>query len=116
MEFRRKAIAAVFAATPPLEALRILAGCLATLPESGRPRAVMKVLDVKRAYFHARALRRVFVQLPPEDHRHGQAGVCGELLMSMYGTRDAAANWEATYSQVLCDAGFKKGYACPCVF
>ena len=34
----------------------------------------------------------------------------------MYGTRDAAANWESAYSQVLLDAGFRKGRASPCHF
>ena len=29
MEFRRKSVATVFAGTPPLESLRVLAGCLA---------------------------------------------------------------------------------------
>ena len=34
----------------------------------------------------------------------------------MYGTRDAAANWEATYTKCLINAGFEKGVANPCHF
>ena len=41
---------------------------------------------------------------------------CGELLYSMYGTRDAAANWESEYSEYLATHGYKKGAACPCHF
>ena len=36
--------------------------------------------------------------------------------MSMYGTQDAAANWEHQYSQVLIKARFSKGVASPCHF
>ena len=58
----------------------------------------MAVLDVTRAHFHAAATRRLFVELPPEDARYGEPDVCGEMIMSMYGTRDAAYNWEAAYA------------------
>ena len=34
----------------------------------------------------------------------------------MYGTRDAAANWEEEYSFFLSELGFVKGVASPCVF
>ena len=43
--------------------------------------------DVVRAYFHAKARRKVFVDLPKEDYEEGK---CGLLKKSMYGTRDAA--------------------------
>jgi hypothetical protein len=33
----------------------------------------------------------------------------------MYGTRDAAFNWETTYREFLEDCGFKTGRASPCV-
>ena len=73
----------------------------------------MKRVDVKRAHFHADALRRVFIHLPPEDERAGEEGVCADLVRSMYGTRDAAANWEATYTKVLVAAGFQTSSAHP---
>ena len=47
----------------------------------------MEFIDVRRAYFHAKAIREMFVELPEEDM---QEGMCGKLNKSMYGTRDAA--------------------------
>ena len=34
-------------------------------------------IDVRRAYFHARARRKVFVKLPEEDY---EEGMCGMLV------------------------------------
>ena len=48
-------------------------------------------IDIRRACFHSNACRQVFVQLPQEDY---EEGMCGELVKAMYGTRDAAQNWE----------------------
>ena len=48
-------------------------------------------MDVRRAYSHAKARRDVCVKLPEED---SEEGMCGRLLKAMYGTRDAAQNWE----------------------
>ena len=39
--------------------------------------------------------------------------MCGELVLSMYGTRVAAYNWEKAYSQVLIGRGFKRVDASP---
>ncbi len=38
--------------------------------------------------------RQVLVDLCEEDD---VKGMCGELVKAMYGTRDAAQNWEVTY-------------------
>jgi len=38
------------------------------------------------------------------------------LNYSLYGTRDAASNWEEHYTQVLIDIGFTRGLSSPCVF
>ena len=46
-------------------------------------------VDVRRAYFHAKARRDVYIQLLEEDY---EEGMCGKLEKSMYGTRDAAQN------------------------
>ena len=46
-------------------------------------------IDIKRAYFHAPSKRAVYIDLPEEDR---EEGMCGLLLKSMYGTRDAAQN------------------------
>ena len=42
--------------------------------------------------------------------------MCGKLEKAMYGTRDAAQNWEYEYSQFLMNLGFSRGRASPCVF
>ena len=41
---------------------------------------------------------------------------CAELDLSMYGTRDAAHNWEIEYTNFLTSIGLKAGSASPCYF
>ena len=86
----------IFAATPPLEAQKILFSMAVTEGigyKKGETEKGMKLafVDVKRAYFYAKAKKDIFVKLPEED---SAPGMCGKLLKSMYGTRDAASNWE----------------------
>ena len=102
----------LFAATPPLEALKTILAMTATANKG----EVLMVNDISRAYFHAKAERDVYVQLPSEDQMEGEEGLCGKLQYSMYGTRDAAKNWFSEYSQQLINTGFKQGVASPCVF
>ena len=45
-----------------------------------------------------------------------EEGMCGKLRKSMYGTRDAAFNWETAYREFMEEMGFKRGKASPCVF
>ena len=45
----------------------------------------MVLVDVSRAHFYADTERDVFVRLPDEDPRAGEAGLCGKLLKTMYG-------------------------------
>ena len=54
-------------------------------------------VDAKRAYFNSEASRDIFIELPPEDPKYVHNNICGRLLLSMYGTRDAAQNWESYY-------------------
>jgi len=42
--------------------------------------------------------------------------MCGKLRKSMYGTRDAASNWEDCYMDFARSIGFESGLASPCVF
>ena len=78
----------------------------------------MKVLyvDVSRAYFYAKSIRPTYIKLPDEDPRAGEQGTVGKLMMSMYGTRDAAQNWSEEYSSTLAKAGYLRGKANPCLF
>ena len=70
-------------------------------------------IDIRRAYLHASARRSVYIKLPDEDN---QPGYCVKLHMSMYGTQDAAQNWEEFYVSKLSMMGFWRGRASPCVF
>ena len=56
---------------------------------------ILQFLDVKKAHFWALAERTLFVELPAEYvQAHGLSGdVVGRLRRTMYGMRDAAANW-----------------------
>ena len=101
----------LYAATPPSECLRLMLSQLA----SDRRRKLMYA-DVSRAYFYAKAIRPVFVKIPPEDMQQGDENKCARLLMSMYGTRDAAMNWSKEYTETLLTAGFVHGKASPCLF
>ena len=73
----------------------------------------IEFIDVRRAYFQANAIREVYVELPEEDY---EEGMCGKLIRAMYGTRDAAQNWEHAYNEFMENCGFKRGIASPCVY
>ena len=102
----------LFAAIPPLEALKIIFSFAA----SGNKGELLMINDISRAFFHAPAKRQVYVQLPQEDQMPGEEGMCGRLNYSMYGTRDAAQNWFDQYSGHLKKIGFQQGKASPCTF
>ena len=124
-EFQRKDADGLFAATPPLESLKILINIFVqeAYKNKAKPiecengqRAAMMLVDIKRAHFYAPAQRQLYVELPPEDPEHGNGEFCGELLQSLYGTRDASSNWEREYGRTLERGGFAKGVASPCRF
>ena len=85
----------LFAATPPLEALKMIISIAAT-----RHKVLKKITrkiminDVSRAYFYANSDRPTFVEICEEDWEPGDEAMCGELNVSMYGTRRAAQNWQ----------------------
>ena len=118
---------AVFAPTPPLEALRTVLSLAATdLP--GRParcrdpksesRVQVSCVDIIRASLNARANpdEPTYVQLPREDADAGR-GLCGLLMKHMYGIQKAAEGWQCECSSSLVEKlGFIQGVACPCIF
>ena len=65
--------------------------------------------------FYAEATRDLYVELPEEDSEFGGSMV-GRLRLCLYGTRDAALNWQDTLSKHLVDIGFKRGIGFPSVF
>ncbi len=63
-------------------------------------------IDGVRAYFHAKAGRNAYVDLPWEDYPEE---ICGKLKKAMYGTRDAAPSWELRYTETTVEAGLTQG-------
>jgi len=119
-ELKRKnpMLEGTFAATPPLEALRFMLSLFMTTSFDlrGKPRKLkLLFMDVSRAYLHAPVLREIYVELPPEDQDEGQ-DLVGRLLKSLYGTRDAGANWERKCSEVFRKLGFTSGLFSPCLY
>jgi hypothetical protein len=100
-EIKRDEREDLFAATPPLEAKKHLFSLWASMEEMR-----LDFIDVTRAYFRARARREVHVDLPQEDH---EEGACGKLGKAMYGTRDAAKNWEVEYTDMMKGTKFNQG-------
>ena len=88
-EFNTGIDSSLYAATPPLEALKLL---ISNAANAEKKDIHMMISDVKRAYFHAPATRELYVEVPQEDP-NWQPGLLGKLNLSLYGTRDAAANW-----------------------
>ena len=75
------------------------------------------VMGVKCGFLYGEIHRNVYIELPHTDPRYGDASVVGMLKKSMYGTRDAAHNWEDKYVSVIVDElGFRRGKASPCLF
>ena len=70
-------------------------------------------MDATRAHFQSPVREAIYVDLCPEE---AEGGYCMKLLKSMYGTRQAASNWEYFYAEVLNDAGFVQGVSNPCLF
>ena len=103
-----------YAATPPLEAKRLLFSefsCQRT--RDGKPLQISFV-DVKKAYFYGIPEREMYVRLPPELGVSKQ--YVGKLVRCMYGTRDAGAIWESCDASCLTKLGFIQGKASPCCF
>lgn len=101
----------LFAATPPLEAKKLLFSYAVTEGIGylkGDKQSGMKLdfIDISRAYFQADAIRQVYVELPSEDWEEGK---CGLLKKSMYGTHDAAQNWGEAYTKFMESIGFRRG-------
>ena len=121
----------MFASTPPLEALRWLLSEAATIDEpstSGWDRnaklpsgqlcgsnpiqeeKVVLISDVSRAFFEAPMKRKLAVELPaealgPEDEGKDLVGI---LEMSLYGTRDAAVNFQREVAKLMDSLGYRQ--------
>ena len=108
-------VAAVFSATPPLEAIRlVLSLCMTVRLGIGNDR-VLSFLDISRAHPHCDVLREnLYVDFPPESGV--PPGYCGLLKRSLYGLRDAPQAFEKKVRELLEAIGFVRGVYSPCVF
>ena len=113
-EFRTGPDDALFASTPLLEALRLIISRASTLGARGKKNEIM-INDVSRAYFYAKCPRDLYVELPVEDPDY-DPNFIGKLRLCLYGTRDAALNWQSTLSEHLECQGFVRGVGHPSVF
>ena len=103
----------LFAATPPIEALRYLISNAATV---GGEKKCLMINDVSRAFFNAKVTREVYVQLPAEDILPGEEGMVGRLNLCFYGTRDAAMQWQERVAEHLTSIGFQRSAAFPSLY
>ena len=100
--------AGLFAATPPLEALRMLLSATVT---GDKPQGI----DLQRhePSVHVRAdIQRHIRRTVQGGQEPGDQCNCGKFTKSMYGTR-AAADWQAKVTRTMTDLVFKLS---PCVF
>ena len=126
-EIRHPGEESIFAPTPPLESLRTVLSLAATDPKGckkhirdpkSEERTQVQMIDISRAYFNAKidgSRGPTFVELPAEDPDKAK-GMCGELLVHLYGTRPAAEGWHDEYAGMLESLGFSMGAASACVF
>ena len=71
----------------------------------------MMIADVHRAFFEAPAKRFLCAELPEETLSNGEAiaGIVGEPEASLYGTRDASADWQEEVNKSMCACCFVAG-------
>ena len=79
----------LFAAIPPLEALKFLRSTT-TIGNNGE---VIRIIDVSRAFFHTKITGDIYIQLPSEDKGFWEEIMCGKLQFPIYGTRGATLIW-----------------------
>ena len=102
----------LFASTPPLEALRLLISDVATEDMPGdKIEKVIMINDVSRAFFEAPMRRYLRAEIPEEakSKEDKEDDNVALLQMSLYDTRDAAANFQAEVAKFMSSCGFTRG-------
>ena len=71
----------LFAATPPLESLRMILSVCASNQSSMQEENNFLIMsnDIKRAYFYAPVSRPMFIAVPGEDWEDGDENMVGQL-------------------------------------
>ena len=83
---------------------------------SNQKETVLLVIDVRRAYFYARARRRVHIKLPEEDGGGLGSRQCGLLRERLCGTSDTAQHGECELGGFLEEIGLRRGQASTCLY
>ena len=123
-EFKRGGDAPeLYSPTPPLELFKCMMALAAighfdpaSWQTSHADPIVVLYTDISRAYFNAPVKSDKYVVIPDEDMEDGDIGKWGKLNFSLYGTREAATNWEKHYSEWMESQSFTRGKAASCAF
>ena len=81
----------------------------------GQGERAWQVIDVKTTFLYGDIVDKVYIELPPEDERHGK-GYVGILRKAMYGTRGAPQVWQTVVKRVMKRLGFEMNVIHPCIF
>lgn len=114
-EMKRDQRPDLFAATQPLDSLKMIVSICASNQARENPYRIM-TSDIKRAYFFAKARRFISIEIPIEDREDSDEHMVGKRNLSLYGTRDAAHNWQAEFIDYLTSNQLAKGRSSPCNF
>ena len=98
----------VFAATPPLAAMRVI---LSRAASGGHGRC-LGLWDVSVAFFHATIEEEVYVRAPKIMRKDK---TIWKLLKAMYETQVASLRWQRLMRETLCDGHWKVITSVPCV-
>lgn len=102
----------LFSGTPSLMAVKV---ALAHAAKGGKSRGVM-IMDVKAAFLYGKCRRKIYIELPSQDPRHGDGGLVGLLKKAMYGTRDAPQIWQKEVQKTMESFGFTMSVLQPSVY
>jgi len=75
---------------------------------------VLGFFDVSRAHFHSPARRKLVIKVPREDSEC-KTGLA-ELLVAMYGTKDAAQCFDNLVEGIMVKMGYNVGVFNPCLY
>ena len=88
----------------------------AVIAHAGRRAESQDIVDVRRAYFHAKEKRDTFVELPDYVLAEFWTTHVGKLRKALYGTRPVAASWGDELRKELVSCGLTVGNVSRCCF
>ena len=104
----------IYAFTPPLDTLRMVVSHASVIdPAKPQDKKYIMVNDVRRAHVYATQQCHVLINLPEDGE--AKEGEVGQLLLCLYGSRDAAKEWQNMLSGHLQDVGIGPGRGHPVV-